>query len=177
MDLPVLTAVISVSGTLLGAIVGGCLTMYSNFFLNRRREQADFRIGCRLIAGELELNAVFVGAVIKYKHWWVADTDLTTEAWEEHRHALASHLSDENWRDVLSAGQAVHHGQLIWAQARRDNAEKMDDGDVQMLTKLVADITRGHTSLRQYLTKPKPIRRLLYPLRIWRRIPRPPISG
>ena len=38
MDLPVLTAVISVSGTLLGAIVGGCLTMYSNFFLNRRRE-------------------------------------------------------------------------------------------------------------------------------------------
>jgi hypothetical protein len=177
MDAPVLTAVISVSGTLLGAIVGGCLTMYSNFFLNRRREQADFRIGCRLIAGELELNAVFVGAVIKYKHWWVADTDLTTEAWEEHRHALASHLSDENWRDVLSAAQAVHHGQLIWAQARRDNAEKMDDGDVQMLTKLVADITRGHTSLRQYLTKPKPLRRLLYPLRIWRRITRPSMLG
>jgi hypothetical protein len=37
MDPPVLTAVISVSGTLFGAIVGGCLTMYSNFFLIKLR--------------------------------------------------------------------------------------------------------------------------------------------
>jgi hypothetical protein len=161
MDVPVLTAVISVSGTLLGAIVGGCLTMYSNFFLNRRREQADFRIGCRLIAGELELNALLVGAVLKRKRWWVTEYDLVAEAWEEHRHALASHLSDENWRDVLLAARAIHHGRLIWAQARAANVEKMDDGDVQMLTALVADITKGHTSLRQYLTKPKPIRRPL----------------
>jgi hypothetical protein len=181
MDLPILTAVISVSGTLFGTIVGGCLTMYSNFFLNRRREQADFRIGCRLVAGELELNTVYVGAVLKYKRWWVTETDLMTEAWEEHRHALASHLSDENWRDVLSAAQAVHHGQLVWAQARDAQkvrgakAEKMDDGDIQMMTKLAADITRGQTSLQRYLTKPR--RRLLEPLRVWRRITRPPISG
>jgi hypothetical protein len=175
MDVPILTAVISVSGALLGTIVGGCLTMYSNFFLNRRREQADGRIGCRLIAGELELNVILVGGVLKHKRWWVTEYDLMTEAWEEHRHVLASRLSDENWRDVLLAARAIHHGRLIWAQARAAKVEHMDDGDVQMLTALVADITKGYTSLRQYLTKPQPIRRLLYPLRIWRRIPRPPV--
>jgi hypothetical protein len=54
MDVPVFTALIGVGGSLMGTIVGGCLTMYANFFLNRRRERTEFRMGCRLIAGELE---------------------------------------------------------------------------------------------------------------------------
>src|SRR5580704_3429120 len=110
MDAPVLTAVISVSGTLLGAIVGGCLTMYSNFFLNKRRERAEFRMGCRLIVGELEENASRMASILTRGPWWQSDLELSTEAWEEHRHILASHLSHDAWRNVASAVRAAHSG-------------------------------------------------------------------
>ena len=58
MDVPILTAVIGVTGTLMGTIVGGCLTMFTNALLQKRREQAEFRIGCRLIAGELTAKPI-----------------------------------------------------------------------------------------------------------------------
>ena len=70
MDAPILTAAIGVGGSLMGTIIGGCLTMYSNFFLNKRRERAEFRIGCRLIDGELEENHALVGAVLNRRSWW-----------------------------------------------------------------------------------------------------------
>src|SRR5271165_2727841 len=92
MDVPILTAVISVSGALAGTMVGGCLTMYSNFFLNRRREQLEFRIGCRLIAGELEQSVAIMKVSLRSKSWWRLELEPGTKAWEEYQHVLASHL-------------------------------------------------------------------------------------
>ena|SRR6266446_10498432 len=126
MDVPILTAVISVSGTLMGTIIGGCLTMYANFFLNKRREREEFRIGCRLIDGELLVNHGLVTTVLIRKIWFQSDVlELTTEAWKEHRHVLASYLSFEDWHDVQSAVQArfsfpVLSGlPLVWITAER----------------------------------------------------------
>src|ERR1700736_3367126 len=101
MDVPILTAVIGVSGTLMGTIVGGCLSMVTNFLLNKRRERAEFRIGCRLIAGVLDDNSDSIRIMLEKKRaWQSADLlELTTEAWKEHRHVLASYLSYEAWRD------------------------------------------------------------------------------
>jgi hypothetical protein len=73
MDVPILTAVIGVGGSLMGTIIGGCLTVYSNFFLNRRRERAEFRIGCRLISGELRENHVVVITLLQTRRWWDFD--------------------------------------------------------------------------------------------------------
>jgi len=50
MDLPILVAIISVAGTLLGTVVGGCIVTGGNYLLARRREKLEFRTACRLIA-------------------------------------------------------------------------------------------------------------------------------
>jgi hypothetical protein len=158
MDAPVLTAVISVSGTLLGAIVGGCLTMYTNFFLNKRRERAEFRIGCRLIAGELEESHAVVRGLLKGRRWWLPDLLLLepgTEAWKEHRHVLASYLPSEDWRHLHGAVQAVHQARFLWTSARVNNTEEINDAGAQLLTGIAAEIIRGRTSLQPYLEKTK----------------------
>jgi hypothetical protein len=176
MDAPILTAVISVSGTLLGTIVGGCLTMYANFFLNKRREQAEFRIGCRLVAEELEDKGSFVSAMLKQKSYFQFDLkQLVTEAWEEHRHVLASSLSAEEWDDVRKAVRAARYSLILVAVAHEDKAKEMGDAHTQLLASFVEDIGKGQTSLQRYLTKPR--QRLLKPLRIRSRISRPPVLG
>ena len=70
MDVPVLTAIIGVSGTLIGAIVGGCLTTFTNFLVQKRREQAELRVGCRLIASELSAYEALIYASLEQKRWW-----------------------------------------------------------------------------------------------------------
>jgi hypothetical protein len=174
MDAPVLTAVVSVSGTLLGTIVGGCLTMYSNFFLNKRRERAEFRIGCRLIALELEEKAALVSLMLDRKKWSQIDLgELTTGSWEEHRHALAAYLSSEEWHEVRTAVRAARYSLIAAATAREDKVEEMD-AHTKVLAGFLEDTGKGLTSLQRYLTKPR--RRLLKSLRIRSRIPGPPIS-
>jgi hypothetical protein len=55
MELPILVAIISVFGTLLGTITGGVIVSYGNLHLARRKEQLEFRTACRLIATELQI--------------------------------------------------------------------------------------------------------------------------
>jgi hypothetical protein len=187
MDAPILPAVISVSGALLGTIVGGCFTMYSNSFLNKRRERAEFRIGCRLIAAELGEDHAIVSTLLRGRRWRFSDllelkreefSDLLeprTQVWKEHRHVLASYLPYEVWRDVQWAVQAVHQARFLWAMARVDKREEFDDEVAQLLTRLAAEIGRGRASLQPYLEKPR--RRLLRPLRIGSAVPKPPVLG
>ena len=70
MDLPILAAIIGVGGTLLGTIVGWCLMMVTNFLVQKRRDEAKFRIGCRLIIGELEDGESTLVTSLKNKSWW-----------------------------------------------------------------------------------------------------------
>jgi hypothetical protein len=155
MDAPVLTAVISVSGTLLGAIVGGCLTMYSNFFLNKRRERAKFRMSCRLIAGELDENHSFVKALLKTPRLWKYH-ELATEAWKEHRHVLASYLPSEAWSNVELAVQAVHRArELMVTVGEEGQSEEMIDAATKQLSELLEIIATGHPSLQPYTQKTK----------------------
>src|SRR5258707_1142107 len=108
MDVPILTAVISVAGTLLGTIVGGRLTTYTNLFLNRRREQAEFRIGCRLIAAELYENEACIDTMIETKRWWASELAPEMKAWEEHQKVFAAYLSDQAWLYLRNGIMAVH---------------------------------------------------------------------
>jgi hypothetical protein len=170
MDVPILTAVISVSGTLFGTIVGGCLTMYANFFLNKRREQAEFRIGCRLIDGELQEYEGFIKAVLETKRWWSSEVEPGTKAWEEHQHVLASYLSYEAWCDVRMAIEARHFAHHLSITALAAQHETIDDTFARMLADYVGGIQKGRASLNPYLY-------LLDPLRLRPRIPRPSILG
>ena len=49
MQLPVLVAVISVCGTLLGTVIGGSVVTVGNYLLDRRRERLELKTGCPLI--------------------------------------------------------------------------------------------------------------------------------
>jgi hypothetical protein len=175
MDAPVLTAVIGIGGSLMGTIIGGCLTMYSNFFLNRRRERAEFRKGCRLIAGELEQNQLFVRDLLPTPRLWKYH-ELATEAWKEHRHGLASYLPSEIWSNVEGAVRAVHRARVLMDTVDEEHQdEEMIDGTTKQLRLLLEMIATGHTSLQHISRKPR--RRLLLPLRIWPAVPRPPVLG
>jgi len=153
MDVPVLTAVIGVGGSLMGTIVGGCLTMYANFFLNRRRERAEFRMGCRLIAGELEENQLFVRALLETPRLWKYD-ELATEAWKEHRHLLASHLPSEAWSNVEWAVQAVNRAHILMATVGEEGQpEEMIDAATKLLSELLEKIATGRISLEPHVRK------------------------
>jgi hypothetical protein len=155
MDAPVLTAVISVSGTLLGAIVGGCLTMYSNFFLNKRRERAEFRMSCRLIAGELEENQIFLKALLETPRFWKYN-ELATEAWKEHRHVLATYLPSEAWSSVEWAVQVVRRAREIMVT---NDEETSSEETIAAATKELREapefIATGRASLQPYIQKTK----------------------
>jgi hypothetical protein len=158
MDAPVLTAIISVSGTLLGAIVGGCLTMYSNFFLNKRRERAEFRVGCRLIADELNEYEILIYALLEQKRAgvrpsWSSVEEPETNAWEKHEHVLASYLPYEAWRDVRAALQEARSSNLLAARARRENTETITDVEFALLNSHRLRIQKGQASLHPYLRK------------------------
>jgi hypothetical protein len=153
MDVPVLTAVIGVGGALIGTIVGGCLTMFSNFFLNKRRERAEFRMACRLIALELEEKDAFLRTMADKKRWWQFDLPMTVGAWEDHRHILASYLSDEEWRDVRTAIRATRLFDIIAATARQEKTEVLTDDHVQTLVGFAEDMAKAQRSLQPYLTK------------------------
>jgi hypothetical protein len=182
MDVPILTAIIGVSGTLLGAIVGGSLTTFTNLLLQKRREKAEFKVGCRLIAGELQENEDLIITGIERGRWWQSELIPETKGWEEHQHVLASYLSYEAWRDVRSAMQAVRLAHLRSASSL---GPTMNETDISMLADIVKNVHKGRASLQPYLRKRKGSslswmtttinRRLLKPLRIGPRIARPPV--
>jgi hypothetical protein len=166
MDVPILTAVIGVTGTLMGTIVGGCLTTFTNILVQKRRERAEFRIGCRLVDGELGENHAVVIMLLEHRRWCLPDLlEPGTEAWEKHQHVLASYLPSDAWRDLQQAVRVVHRVRYLWTTARESNTEEIDDVGVQLLTGVLEEIVRGRTSLQLLEPPPRP------------RIPRPPISG
>jgi hypothetical protein len=167
MDVPVLTAVIGVSGTLLGTIVGGCLTTFTNFLLQKRREKAEFRMACRLIAGELHESEEVIRPSFELKRWWPSELEPGTNAWKEHQHVLASYLSYEAWRDVRSAIRGVQVLSAV-SHAYAQEHKTMEHQHIEVVARYVEDIQKGQASLQPYL---------LGPFRIWPRITRPPISG
>jgi hypothetical protein len=173
MDVPILTAVIGVTGTLLGTIVGGCLTTFTNFLLQKRREEAEFRIGCRLIIGEMQEIYISIASSLDTKEWWPSELELGMKAWEEHQHVLASYLPYEEWRAVRSAILMVRIATFLSVNARAAKTETLSDEDAQRLTTVIKDIQKGQAILRPYTRKP--YRRLLEPLRIRPLIPGPPV--
>jgi hypothetical protein len=150
MDVPVLTAVIGVTGTLLGTIVGGCLTTFTNYLLQKRREQAEFRMGCRLIAGELQDCEIHISTLLDTKWWWQPEIGPQTKAWEVHQHVLASYLPYEAWCDVHTAMMALRFTCQVAANAREVKHYTMTD-EAQDLADYAEDIKKGQAALQPYL--------------------------
>jgi hypothetical protein len=132
MDVPILTAIIGVGGTLAGTIIGGCLTTFTNFLVKKRQERAEFRIGCRLITSELSEYEDLFEAALEAKAWWSPGLEPGTKAWEEHRHVLASLLPDGAWDDVQLAIRRIHffhHLSVTGSEGQLDVDKYLQDVD------------------------------------------------
>jgi hypothetical protein len=150
--------------------------MYSNFFLNKRREQAEFRMACRLIEGELSDYEFLIRTSVETGTWWPSEAEQGTTAWEQHQHVLASYLPFEAFTDVWEAIRTVRLT-VSFAQAARlyYKTGNVDDSQRGRLAEYAERIRKGQASLQPYLREPR--RRLLQPLRIRPRVPGLPILG
>jgi hypothetical protein len=165
MDVPILTAVIGVSGTLLGTIVGGCLTTFTNILVQKRRERAEFRIGCRLVAGELQENLGVMRTCLANKGWWPSEMAPVAQAWEKHQHILAAYLPYEVWSDVFLAMRAVQFVNHLWVigvakhegytLAGAKHEADMEDTDTTLVAGCLKAIEKGQASLQPYFSKTK----------------------
>jgi hypothetical protein len=168
MDVPILVAIISVSGTLLGTVVGGSIVTWGNYFLARRRERLEFRTACRLISAELQANHHTVEFALGQKRWWRSDEvgvkrpvllnllpeELGTEAWQQFQNILAPHLPYDAWQELILAVRAVNHvNRLAGAPRPPDRPDEIFfEETVTALTLFMKDIDRGRVSLRPYLS-------------------------
>jgi hypothetical protein len=154
MDVPILVAIISVSGTLLGTVVGGSIVTWGNYFLARRRERLEFRTACRLISAELQANHHTVEFALGQKLWWRSDEELRTEAWKQFQNALAPHLPYDAWQDLLVTVRAVNHVNLLAGAPRPSDKpdEIFLEETVSALTLFLKDIETGRVGLRPYLS-------------------------
>jgi hypothetical protein len=118
MELPILVAIISVGGTLLGTITGGVIVSYGNWYLARRKEKLEFRTACRLISTELQMAQLTVKFALDKHIWWRPDEELTTKAWEDYKHLLAPHLSYDAWSSVWLAASSLDGANVLAAAPR-----------------------------------------------------------
>ena len=154
MDVPILVAVISVSGTQLGTVVGGGIVTWGNYFLARRRERLEFTTACRLISVELQTNHLTVEFALGQKRWWRSDEELRTEAWKQFQNVVTPHLPYDAWQDLLLAVRAGNHVNLLAGAPRPPDKpdEIFLEETVSALTLLLKDIETGRVGLRPYLS-------------------------
>jgi hypothetical protein len=153
MQLPILVAIISVTGALLGTITGGVIVTYGNVYLAQRREQLEFRTACRLIATELQIAQHIVNLALDNHRWWRPDEELTTEAWKQYKHVLAPQLSYEAWSDVWLAVRGVNHANLLAAAPRPQGstAEILLPETENALRLLLKGLETGRVALMPHL--------------------------
>jgi hypothetical protein len=125
MEVPILVAIISVSGTLLGTVVGGSIVTGGNYLLARRREKLEFKTACRLIAAELQDAQHTVKFALDKKCWWRPHDELTTDAWKQYKHLLAPQLSYDAWSDVRIAALNLKYANAL-AAAPRPSSQRED---------------------------------------------------
>jgi hypothetical protein len=146
------TAIAAIA-TIAGTITGAAIVSYGNIYLARRREKLEFRMACRLIASELHVAQLTLKFALDKKLWWRPDEELTTEAWKQYKHVLASNVSEDAWTDLWMAAREMNHINLL-AAARRPIGKEEEiflPETVHALTLLKETIERGRIALMPYL--------------------------
>jgi hypothetical protein len=153
MDVPILVAIISVSGALLGTVVGGSIVTGGNYFLARRKEKLEFRTACRLISAEFQDAYHTVKFALEKKRWWHPAEELATEAWKQYKNILAPNLTYDAWSDVRLAAQDIKYANLLASAPRpQDKTEEIFLKEMERaLTLLMESIERGRAALMPHL--------------------------
>jgi len=101
---------------LLGVVVGGLLTGGVDYFMARRREQAELRQSTRLVADELHSLWLVVDLILERGQLLPArlpgeDTELLfpTSSWHAHKAVLARALRQKEWIALATVYAAVEN--------------------------------------------------------------------
>lgn len=115
MDTAIIVAIVALVSTIVGATIGAATT----YVLAARGERVDrgiesgnHAIEVKRVARLLDLElhkAQGLPELAISKRYWVADTVLSTEAWEKYGSVVAPDLSNVAWNDVFIAFLAVGH--------------------------------------------------------------------
>lgn len=95
-------AIIAATAALLGGVLGAIAGGLSDYFLERRREQARARAGARLLRSDLRVAAGRLGTAIESSSW-LRVWDPSVECWDEYRDVLAISLGPSAWDCVEKA--------------------------------------------------------------------------
>jgi hypothetical protein len=133
-------------------LVGVLLTIIADGVLSTRREKrhhdSEVKSASRLVCFELRRALAAAHICVEKKHWWSADVQLTTEAWQKYQSLLALELSDNNWRAVAIAFEAVDNLRTIGAYRLVLGAnQQITDSTAEQIAPVRRDIMRGMEAL------------------------------
>ncbi len=163
MELPILVAIISVGGSLAGAIIGGAIVTLGNYCLAQRQQQADDnkeariraderRKACRLVEDELSCVWAEVVLCLKDKRWWYEE--FTTESWEQSKGVIAD-LPFDAWSAATLAVSAVHKLRYLAALPRpTQNPEVVPEPALKAILTNRNAIDAGRLALQPYCLDP-----------------------
>jgi hypothetical protein len=137
-------AIIAAAAALLGGVLGAVAGGISDFFLERRREKVEVRVGARLVRSELASLAEMC-AIAASDGRWRLTWDTSVPRWGEYGPILAAHLSGDDWTMVDTPVRAL--------RALSAGIAKLDaHGNPTTLTpELGPAAVQGMTQLREQL--------------------------
>lgn len=145
---------------LLGVILGGIITLVSNYVLEARRERAinekescnkvlEVKRASRLIDEELSVGEAAARICIQQRHWWSQDVELTSSDWQKYRGIIAPELSDLDWGAVTNAVRAVDNLKVVRENAPgRPLTGPISDMTATLIEPVLQDIMAGRGALR-----------------------------
>jgi hypothetical protein len=145
--------IISAISGLVGVIVGGIITAVSNYLLYQKREKTErkrdrrnrvieIKRASRLIDADLSWAQVAANICVEERHWWSANArPLTMEGWQQYRGIIAPELSNNAWRAVCVAVEAVHH--LNTARDLFIKSAEQSEARLTAMTKKLAEEDEG----------------------------------
>lgn len=123
----IIVALIGLVGVLLTIIANGVLAGVA------RSAVTTAKLRARRDWSALNYRALAAAHIcVEKKHWWSADVQLTTEAWQKYQSVLALELSDSDWNAVAIAFEAVDNLRTI-------GASRLVPGANQQITETTAD--------------------------------------
>jgi hypothetical protein len=150
-----------------GVFVGALVTAGANWLFAIRREKVDAEKGrrmhaievkkaSRLIADELSIAQAAAQKCVEQKHWWGADVQLTTEAWQKYRSVITPELSDTDWNTLVAAFQAVDDLRIIGSF--RTDTELIPHTTADQISPILRDIRKGLDAVVALLDQNSPWR-------------------
>jgi hypothetical protein len=128
------------AAALLGAVVGGLVTLAATLFVELRRDRRRQMSSARLVAAELERSEIELDVQVDTaEEDWLEHLAISTDVWRTEAAYFVGALSADEFRKVDLVARRVHHVREFGA-TRGDAAELVND--LRDAEKIVRPLTK-----------------------------------